>query len=72
MECKLYFFFKDYSFHFILIFLIDCGWGFWFVVLRWVFGVRVMLMELGACGAGCSGYFGVRALYVNITDLSNQ
>ena len=38
----------------------------------WVFGVRVMLMELGACGAGCSGFFGVRALYVNITDLSNQ
>ena len=42
------------------------------MVMVWVFGVRVMLMELGACGAGCSGFFGVRALYVNITDLSNQ
>ena len=39
MECKLYFFFKDYSFHFILIFLI--GWGFMFGILRWVYWVRV-------------------------------
>ena len=65
-----YFFSQGNHYFFIPIFLIygNIYDGLGVMVMVWVFGVRVMLMELGVCGAGCSGFFGVRALYRNIEE----
>ena len=60
---------QGYSSYFILLFSHLWWLGFWGWGLELgFFGWGFQLMGFGACGVGPSGFFGVRALYINIDE----